>query len=420
VNPLRSRLCKRDYSPPFLAKGVKAYAFILHGDADTIRREVVQRTLGPEFGLIPGAENLFVLAWIEYGSLTSVTAPDNERGAFAYKESATFVLVDCQIEGWDQEPAYLYISSLYVDKAAPIITGLETYGFPKSWGDIAMKPQNIDVFMTYANEIHNYILPPEQPRHSIVYKAERTSDSWGGSNVRHIANNESHDPHTFIDRALELLHDEIVGAVKEFESEVKPLETDIIDAVKKIVRHFAVWDPPLVFLKQFPSSQHVGEMCYGSYVRANFRPINVSGLSVLHGYTVRLNEFASAPYASSHGVEAGTDLKPLIGFSVQCDFNLGDGDELLITSNPHNYPVFGAPLAVAESGNGQFRETRDTILGLSGKLAGGYVEFIGEAVDQTAAFTSKIVPKPIGNVVESLGNSIGRASRRLGDGLRRL
>ena len=317
---VRPQLVKRVYLPPYSAKGAATFAFVLSGDANSIRDKVIRPALGNNYRPLPSPlGGLFVIAWVKYDGFSSQSAPDSERGEFTFKESAIFLLVR------DQANAdYIYIPSLYLDTDSPELTGREVYGFPKSAGTVNLfqnwPPAVGQRLSTRSREVRNFATPPEFPQDSLIYEA--WLENGPISFFKRTQSNLSQlDPFAFIDDALENTQGDFLESAGSQ-----------LTAAMNLLSTFLKFEKPLIFIKQMPSSAAplLGRTTSLHEVKANFNlsaiPF-IDTLNIFNVFKVRIMNWASAPIASSFGVPADTPLNPLAAVYAKVSYTMGHGTE---------------------------------------------------------------------------------------------
>ena len=308
---VRPQLVKRVFLPPYTASGAKTFAFVLNGNAISIRDNVIRPALGNNYDTVAGG--LFMLSWVKYAGFSSQNATDSARGKFAFKESALAVLVKDQAQN-----QYIYIPSLYLDSDAPELTGREVYGFPKVAGRVTI-PSSTKVatgthLTTYSREVQNYTTPPVSPVDTLVYEAWASNPLAGGP--------------------LDVF-DLIEDAFDEISSIFETSAGGDLESVMTFLRTFLMFQKPLIFIKQLPSCAigSAGQATSLHEVKANFALIGlptINPLDMLKTYQVRIMDSPSAPLASAFGVTPGAQLTPLAAVEATLSYTLGHGTETVI------------------------------------------------------------------------------------------
>ena len=342
-------LVKQVYQPPFKANKVRAFAFIVKGDASKIRTNVVVPTLGPGFQTVPagafGIDDLFVVAWLRYDGGFTSDPPQNVlggqhngdyyKGKFAYSESAVFHIV----ESIQTRRAYIYIPSLFLDKSVPILTGRSVYGMPKTVGTLKI-PTSQGVCSTYAEVIRKFQDPATaspltqtpSPEYSLIYQAWPTFPFYWMLPKETVP----------VIRGDPLAT--VAAAKQKFAATVRRNADrsgipQIADAVLELFGMFCLWgggnlQPRTIFLKQLPSSSMSGQASFSTYVVSDFATTNISTISNFVPFPwfwrVQFMDWDGAPFARSFGVPTAPMI-PLMAFSLVFDLAMPLGTEL---SNP--------------------------------------------------------------------------------------
>jgi len=310
---VRPQLVKRVFLPPYSATNARTFAFVLSGNATSIRDKVIRPALGNNYDTLPGVlGSLFMLSWVEYAGFSSQSTTDSTMGDFSFKESALFVLVQD-----DLGKQYIYIPSLYVDTNAPELTGREVYGFPKVAGKVTI-PTSSEVsngthLKTRSREVHPYTTPPQAPVERLVYEA------WASN------------PLNPLEEVLSLLE----NAFSDLSTILAGSTIPAFQSVTTFINTFLLFQKPLIFIKQLPSSASasVGQTTSLHKVIADFTvtgaPI-INPLSMLRLYKVKIKDYASAPLASAFGVSSTAQLSPLAAVEATLSYTMGHGTETVI------------------------------------------------------------------------------------------
>jgi hypothetical protein len=308
---IRQRLCKQAYAPPYQT-ALKAFCFVLKGDAAAIQANVIEPTLAQDFKAASLVEDVFALAWIHYDNFSSMVVPDNTHGMHCYQESAVLHLV--QDAGKTENDVYLYVPSLYVDSSAAMSSGY-TFGFPKAFGEVTMSgtaPNGSGVRLaTHADEVKQFQTPSMLAQRLRVYEA--TPGDPGLARFVHIHNPAPGAVHEF----SKLLD-------HEFFAFAGATNGALLHSIKQFVDAMVFWRAPLLLLKQIPSAMTpLGQAAYQAYVKVNAQVNAVHQVALLGGYTVVFEDWDSSPFVRAYGLSnpptarrTSNPLTPLLGFYV--------------------------------------------------------------------------------------------------------
>ena len=174
-------------------------------------------------------------------------------------------------------------------------------------------PQAIHL-STHGDEVANFSLPSEQSQSRLVYEAFTNATAMSRVQLT------SRSPGTAYDDLFKHLdsHPDLIKA-KDDKQRL---------AAKMMLGLLAFQKAPMIFLKQVPSAEPpLNQAIYQAYVKAQATLVAITAITLLDGFTVRLQNWASAPIASAYGVAAGAALMPLLSFYIDMDCEIGTGIE---------------------------------------------------------------------------------------------
>jgi hypothetical protein len=299
---MRQRLCNQLCAPPWRAKG-QAFGFLLQGDGDAIEANVTRPAFGDDYkpASILFNKGLFALTWAHYDEFGGDNgSPNQHTGVFEYKESALVNIVEAG------GVKHIYMPSLYLDASVPVVSGREAYGYPKAFGEITMSkttPGSDVMFLTRADEVQSFLGNPPATR-SDIYSARPIVAN--GATFVTIANPNPHDVSLF----AQMLHTKLAVSLAGW-----PLVGELVEMVKMLVLRSA----PMVMLKQIPLASATSQAAYQAYVTADARFTKINSVSLIFGYEVELNDWASAPIASAYGFGGPRTVPALVGFHVDVE-----------------------------------------------------------------------------------------------------
>jgi hypothetical protein len=296
------------YQPPFVAKEVEYYGFILDADKEKLQ-EVCDRYLNSLIGnrrFVP-ASSFVLLACCNLPVLQSKTKPYQDMGSFAEREIALWVLVIDKI----QERLYWFLPYIFVDNAYAMAMGRELYGFPKGIGTISI-PSSPD----HANEFS---------LDTLVLK--KYSAQSKGEVLRLIEVIKASDAYTGSSRAW---HD-FGGLVKEI-VQVLDESLQLLADVKLFIRSMddlLQLKIPMVFLKQARDVVQPVHAVYQEIVETTpFSPHMYEGCILASHYDIIIEQCDSHPICAELGLATTGPLRSKISFYVNFDFEIGLGTML--------------------------------------------------------------------------------------------
>jgi hypothetical protein len=284
------------------------------GDGNTIRTRVIEPTLAQDYKPVAWADNLFALAWIHYEGFCSTETPDAGRGLMSYNESTLIHLVEDK-----NNQVYAYLPSLYVDKSAPILSGRDMFGFPKSWGTVKMPPTvpsaQAITLETIGDEVPTF--GTSMPSQSLtVYKVVVPLA------LALTALRLQNPVPEGVDQFMKLVEDRLPSFL--------PTDSQKVQGIGRMLTLLASFSAPLLVLKQLPSAQiPQGNAAYQAYVQVPSRVSAHSGITLFAGFEPTLNDWDSAPIKRSY-LGSNNTATPLIGCHVEVDLELGKGIETTI------------------------------------------------------------------------------------------
>ena len=318
MGQIRHRLCKQIYAPPYKAR-LKAFCFVLRGNAAAIQANVIQPTLANDFKAAALVEDLFALAWVHYDEFSSIVAPDNTHGKHSYKESAVINLIQDATN--NSNDFRVYVPSLYLDSSAAMSSGA-TFGFPKAYGTITMSdiaPNAAGVTLaTRADEVRQFQAANMFSQKLLVYQATPGS-AQAISNMVRIQNPLPDNVDDF-QKLFDAAYDAFVPAT----------DPTLFAATKQFVDAMVFWRAPLLLLKQIPSAvTPLGQAAYQAYVTVNARVTAIHEVALLGGYSVTFEDWDSSPFVTAYGLsnpptarQTSPSLSPVIGFYVDVSAEL--------------------------------------------------------------------------------------------------
>jgi hypothetical protein len=293
------------YQPPFVAKEVDYYGFILDADKNKLQ-ELCDRYLNAPLGQprrFVAAGSFVLLACCNLPHLQSKTAPYQNMGSFAEREVAFWVLIIDE----EQERLYWFLPYIFVDDTYAMAMGRELYGFPKSIGTISIpkSPSNAEQFTLDTLVVAKYSAQAMGEISRLVEVAQASDVYTGPSGVWHDFGGLVKEIVTVLDEGFGLLTD------------VKLFFHSLDDLV-----HLKI---PMVFLKQARDIVEPSRAAYQSIVETTpFSPHMYEGRILASHYDVIVQQCDSHPICAELGLSTGPQRSKM-SFYVNFDFEIGLG-----------------------------------------------------------------------------------------------
>ncbi len=293
--------------PPYMAEDVSFYAFVLKADPAVLQKLVDDRLNIPSGGEVQfeAAGPFVVLAFNSLGKMYSLNPPDCDKGWFAEQECAVWVrVIDRQ-----RQRAFWFHPYIFVNNSYAMALGREVYGFPKAfgWFQIPDLPNEASVMSMETLALPSYSRETQAVRTELV-RAERTS--------------ENDEPLRIFEDAAEF-GAELLGALAPHEGFLGK-----IDLIYSSLRDLVQRAEPMVFLKQFPSSNMPGTACYQAIVEAQANATQLRGVSLLPGdWRITIADVASHPVVADLGL-AGNIVQPVLQLWIGFDMIVGLGSDI--------------------------------------------------------------------------------------------
>ncbi len=309
--------------PPYFAENVSLYSFLIEADVAALQRMLDQRLnnpFGAEQRFVPEG-SLVMVVFNKIGKMYSQNSPDREKGWFSEQEAAIWVRVaDTRLE-----KSFWFHPYMFVDNSYAMALGREVYGFPKAtgWFDIPETPHGATHF-----SLETLVLPVFDP-------------NTQGVRV----------PLIEVQRTSQFAIPDLEAGV-DFLAEIIGLETPAGDALAKVrlivnsISALSHLDVPMVFLKQFPTSDQPGFACYQTAIEATAVVAKVHNVEYVPGkWQVSITQAASHPIVQDLGLSSNV-VEAKFQFWAKFDMSVGLG-----------YPVasardLGRPQKIAILGGG--------------------------------------------------------------------
>jgi hypothetical protein len=241
--------------------------------------------------------NGIIVAVVEYGRAYSI--PDSNWGHLVYKEGGVFVPVLLRINGTPNRFAGI-VPYLFVDRFSPIVSGRESFGFPKRLAEMN--------FGTTGWRICADVVP-RQPNPNAI-----SSD---------VVLNISATRGVIDEVPIEFRDDE-----KDVASRLRRIAKQIIDELgsREPLAPSSFDEVSLALLKQFRDVCDPNCACHRSIVRADFKVTSLPNVSHLPGgFTVDVSANFQPNMAGNLGFATATAN---FGIRMDMNFDLRDGETL--------------------------------------------------------------------------------------------
>jgi uncharacterized protein with NAD-binding domain and iron-sulfur cluster len=295
--------------PPYLAKNVSFYAFVVKADAGALQRMLDHRLNLPSGGAVQfePAGPFVVIAFNNLAQLSSQNPPDSAKGWFSEQECAVWVRV---VDRKSQRSMWFH-PYIFVDNSYAMALGREIYGFPKAlgWFQIPDDPAGAtELFM------ETLTLPVFSPhtqgvRTRLISATKRAAVA---------------DPIHIVENAAEFLAQAlgVLAAEPNLSGELAVIQHSLADLVER--------NEPIVFLKQFPTAGVPGTASFQSIVEMTATATQLHGVGLIPGeWWIDIAPAASHPIASDLGL-AGNSVKAALSLWVGFDMIVGLGKDVWV------------------------------------------------------------------------------------------
>ncbi len=324
------------YRHPFLAEGVRLYGFVLEAHQANLARSLYRTFTEPSDGEVE-VEPLgryVVLAFMSIEGFRAGEAPDDSLGVLSEVEAAIWVPVHDKITG----ERYWTLPYMYVDTAAAMAGGRETYGFPKQHGEIIIDDADppgslharIPTISTFGPEsaltLEDVIsvARPSLANAPAVEWADATTvchEFVADSATAHGTPAGGGRFQSLVTAGLSAVE----GSSRAF--------ADAPEVAALLMEGFLEGALPVLLLKQFRSCEDPGSACYQSIVHVDLRIKASRGAARLpDDYVVDLPILAGTPLVADLGLP--TQSRPAVAFALDFDFEVPRGSVLWSTSRP--------------------------------------------------------------------------------------
>ena len=345
------------WRPPFSARQVELYGFVLKADQKAIDRMLLHDLVHPSAGAVDYrcAHAHVVVTFGEISREGSLDPVDARRGFITEREVSVWCLVADAITGrllW-------YLPYIYTDSEQTIATGREVYGYPKQLGcfddtflgalgegggTTVVQTLTIDPFAAESKATRREMISvtrqqgagaprdrPEINRESIAREVEIGFS--GGFELDHsrptvspphrsaaITPAGAESPSPAPARGCPPWIRGVLNALQGTGLTGEPFDL-IMDMVTK---------PTLVFLKQFRDVACATKACYQAVVEApiEFRSLQLYEPLDQQLFELTVQSWASDPVAEELGIDAGQAVVPEAAFHTKFGFDIQLGLEV--------------------------------------------------------------------------------------------
>jgi uncharacterized protein with NAD-binding domain and iron-sulfur cluster/acetoacetate decarboxylase len=317
--------------PPYLAKNVSFYAFVVKADVGALQKIVDDRLNLPSGGAVhfEVAGPFVIIAFNNLEKLSSANPPDSGKGWFSEQECAVWVRV---VDRKNQRSMWFH-PYIFVDNSYAMALGREIYGFPKAigWFEIPDEPRTAtELFM------ETLTLPVFSPNTQGVRKRLISATQKAAlANPAVIVDNAA----AFLAQALGLLAAE-PGAL----GDIEVIENSLHDLIER--------NEPIVFLKQLPMPGVPGMASFQSIVEMTATATALHGACVVPGeWWIDIALAASHPIASDLGLP-GNSIKAALALWVGFDMIVGLGKDVWVAPSAALQPAKPQKIAILGGGVG--------------------------------------------------------------------
>lgn len=302
---------------PIRCSNTTMYTWLVEADWDALHALCDRAFAQPSGGAVVVRPLVPLVAVVaaEIGHGQSQVAPDKDKGWCPERDLGFWVpCARGRMDGdrFEVEQIGWYQPYLFIDNAAAVFTGRETYGFAKTIATCEMprRPSDPARFAVTTQVIETFT-PGTEARVAELYAIERAD---GGP----LGALES----TF-DTALEAFARVQLALVKgALGAGALPLPT--LELVKNLYEGVKEGLVPLFFLKQFRDVTDGSRACYQAIVEAACDLHTFRGGGLLDEHVLRIHAFDSHPIARDLGLPAGP-IATGVGFWVSIDFSMMNG-----------------------------------------------------------------------------------------------
>jgi len=324
------------YRHPFLAEGVRMYGFVLEAHHANLTRAMYRTFTEPSDGEVEVEPlgRFVVLAFMATESFRASEAPDDALGVVPELEAAIWVPVQDKTTG----ERYWTLPYMYVDRAAAMAAGRETYGFPKQVGEIMIdgtdpprsllaRVSTINTFGPKASVTDEDVISVTRPS-----LAQASSVQWADATT--MCHEFVADSATArgVPAAGGRLQSLVATGLSAVQGSSRAL-ADAPEVAALLLEGFLEGRLPVLLLKQFRSCEDPDAACYQAIVNANFVIKASRGAGRLpDDYVVDLAMLAGSPLVADLGLP--TQSQPTVAFTLDFDFEIQRGSVLWSTSRP--------------------------------------------------------------------------------------
>lgn len=321
-----SRGGEQVYQPPFQSQNVHLYGFVFPLDEPKASQRLLDKCLNaPAKGAVDYrlAAPLVLATFAHMGPLSSLDAPDRDKGFFEYDEAALWLLTMAMKPANEAagnarprvERLAWFIPYMFAELSQAVCCGREIYGYPKAYGWVQM-PQNTPSSTRNADNfsLETVVLPQ--------FSAQTRARRQSLFSVRRVNGNKDEgfakewmDAREALAEMLRLLR---------FESGVPVPDFDFLLQLADFGLHS---EALMVYLKQFRDVSDGTRACYQAIVEARGKIENVRRIGLLSGdYRLQIEHADSHPIGDDLGLPISSDA--LLSFSIEFDLGIETGNEV--------------------------------------------------------------------------------------------
>lgn len=356
------------WRPPYTARGVNLYGFVLEADQSAIDTLVRDDLVAPTGGILDYrcAHPNVIVSFAEIARLSSGNSVDQLRGFMTEREVAVWCLIaDVTVE----DRLLWYIPYVFTDSGQTAISGREVYGYPKQVG--VFDDPFVEGLTTGGATVGVSALaidpygPNSQARLQPMISASAASGAGttymlgggatgaGGVGGAGPDGDPAGEVQNWFPGAVQVDTTLPAGPTVPGSASIQPsiappppgpaavppwvtsifntLQGRLLSPNSDTLIIDLVANPMAAFLKQFRDATCPTKACYQAVIEA---PISVDFAGARYevldptGFGVTIHDYASQPIASDLGVAAGVELRPDRAFHASFNFDIELGLEV--------------------------------------------------------------------------------------------
>lgn len=302
------------YMAPFRMKDVRFSGYVL-GASNLALQALVDRYLNtPLAGSTYRALGDFVLfVDAPIGELRSTLPPDSEMGFNRETDVGFWILVGAgrqHGEIWVLERLAWFIPYLWVDVPVNVITGRETYGYPKEMGWFERTGADEGLLLSVETYALATFSPQSELRKLPVLTLHRHSNGLG-----------------LLGQAFDDAGDALQALVAAIVGDDGTIIVPGLEIVVHLLTYIVNREMPLVFLKQFRDVVDPRAACYRAVLESPIHVTSFHGGGLYEGdFWLEIADFASHPIVAELGLQGASQgdrfrVPAEVAFELRFDFD---------------------------------------------------------------------------------------------------